>query len=224
MKKKVRKMIVFACMSIIMVNTFCLKASAAEIEVDYEKSANYLDGLKEYISWNNDGVTLSFDDKSAKEAGYSEGAINYVKTNIDNLNLLVQEGYTISEDYTVTVQMVTKNANKMLRASSNVRGVSKVTYGWNVTNIYLNSVDTFVFMMNFYKIVQGEKAILTLCDGVSSFIGCPNLINVCIFLVGMAIDSNYKMACNAASAGNGIIIQQVYYEQNNTTMQFYYPQ
>ncbi len=223
MKKKVRNMIVFACMSIIMVNTFCLKSSAAEIEVDYEKSANYLDGLKEYISWNNDGMTLSFDDKSAKEAGYSEEAILFVENNISNMNKYALEGNVISDDYSVTVAVKVDNGKRLMKAN-NVKGVSKVTYSWNMTNIYLNSVDTFVFMMNFYKIYMGEMAVLSLCDNVTLFASHLNIASICIKLVGAAVESNYKMACNAASGGNGIIIQQVYFEQNNTTLQFFYPQ
>jgi hypothetical protein len=207
-----KKTIVFSLIVILVGSTVGIKTNASELgEIKYRENSNdALAGMDEYIYWDDNGVTISLDKESARENGYSEEAILFVENNISNMNKYAMEGNVISDDYSVTVAVKVDNGKRLMKAN-NVKGVSKVTYSWNMTNIYLNSMDTFVFMMNFYKIYMGEMAVLTLCDNVTLFASHLNLASLCIKLVSAAIKSNYDMACNAASSGNGIIIQQVYF-------------
>lgn len=167
-----------------------------------------LEGIEKYFSKNVDG-TMSFDNIRAYSEGYNQATINFIQKNVEEINeMVISQGVTIADDYSVTLYTDTQSSNvKGARASTRAKGQSKVVvWATGMVLVYMTSTEA-----NDLYNALGKVGIGCTLAGIIPFLVAAHAIisQACsagLYVASVAIVGYQAQIAQVKKSGKGIIM------------------
>ncbi|MCI5934139.1 MAG: hypothetical protein MRZ65_01305 [Lachnospiraceae bacterium] len=181
-------------------------ALAAPTESTREE--NDVEGIERFFAKEENG-TMSLNVEMAKADGYSDKAIQFVLSNIENINeLVLTQGVHIDENYSVTIYNESSANNSGLsRAARAVKGQSKVVvWATGMVLVYMNTSE----VNDLYNTIDNLGWVCTILSILGYVTTARPILsqacNAAAFVGGVTI-SLYKSQINQVKKnGTGIIM------------------
>lgn len=206
MKKLVKK-----ALAIVLFVTIIASSSISTMAAPAKKTTSetlQLDGIEKYFSRNVDG-TMSFDSIKSYSEGYSQSTINFVQKNVELINeMVISQGATIADDYSVTLYTDTQSSNmKGARASARAKGQSKVVvWATGMVLVYMTSTEA-----NDLYNALGKVGIGCTLAGIIPFLAAAHAIisqacSASLYVASVAIVRYQAQIAQVKKSGKGIIM------------------